>query len=66
VTRTRKEEFKILMTFAGGSFSVINPLKLSKAIKEKIGLVESVKRLRDGRLIIFCKDGSQQKKGSRN
>lgn len=62
VTRGRKEEFKVLLKFDAGSFSVINPLKLSKAIKEKIGLVESVKKLRDGRLIIYCKDSRQQKK----
>lgn len=62
VTRGRKEEFKVLLKLDAGSFSVINPLKLSKVIKEKIGLVESVKKLRDGRLIIYCKDSRQQKK----
>lgn len=66
MTRRRKEEFKVLMKFAARSFSIINLLKLSKAIKEMIGLVESVKKLRDGRLLIYCKDSRQQKKGSRN
>lgn len=42
--------------------SIINPLKLSKTMKEVIGLVESVKKLRDGRSLIYCKDSRQQKK----
>lgn len=31
-------------------------------MKEVIGLVESVKKLRDGRSLIYCKDSRQQKK----
>lgn len=50
------------MKLETGSFSVINLLKLSKTIKEVIGSTESVKKLRDGRLLIYCKESRQQKK----
>lgn len=61
--RRKREKFKVtlMMKFDAESVSIVNPLKLSKAIKEKIGLVESVKKLRDGRLIIYCKEVKQQK-----
>ncbi len=58
----RKEAYKVVMKLETRSFSIINQLKLSKTMKEVIGLVESVKKLRDGRLLIYCKDSRQQKK----
>lgn len=42
--------------------SFLNPLKLSKALKESIGDTESAKMLQDGKLLLFCKDRNQQKK----
>ena len=60
-TRRRKEEYKVLLKFATESVNVINPLKLTKALKEKLGTVESIKTLRDEKLILFCTDDRQQK-----
>lgn len=48
-----KEEFKVMRKFVDESFKIVNPLKLSKVIKEMIGSIESVKKLRDGRLILY-------------
>lgn len=43
------------------SVNAINPLKLTKTLKETIGTVESIKTLRDVKLMLFCKDSRQQK-----
>ncbi len=59
--RRRKEEFKVLLKFATESGNSINPLKLTKTLKEIVGTTECIKTLRDGKLMLFCKDGRQQK-----
>lgn len=59
LVRTSKEDFKVLMKFADDF--VINPVKLTKAIKKAVGDVESAKTLRNGNIIIFCKNEKQQK-----
>lgn len=43
------------------SLNAINSLKLSKSLKEKIGMMETVKTLREGRLLLFCNDNRQEK-----
>lgn len=60
--RKKKEEFKVLLKFATDSVKVINPLKLTKTFKEKLGIIECVKTLRDGKMMLYCKDRKQQKK----
>ncbi|KAI2646409.1 Elongation factor 4 [Labeo rohita] len=47
MSRKRKEDYKEMMKFAAGSLNAINSLKLSKALREKIGMMESVKTLRE-------------------
>lgn len=56
--RRRKEEYKVLMRFDTDSVNVINPLKLTK---EVVGTIEKIKKLTDGKLLLFCKDSKQQK-----
>lgn len=43
---------------------VINPVKLTKAIKKAIGDVESAKTLRNGNILIFCKNGKTTESGT--
>lgn len=50
-----------MVKFATDFVSNINPLKLTKAIKESVGIVENIKTMKDGRLLLFCKDSRQQK-----
>lgn len=61
-SRRRKEEFKVMVKFVSYSGSVINPLKLTKALNDEIGLIDGAKTLRDGNLLLFCKEYRQQKK----
>lgn len=56
-----KQEYKIMVKFMSGDASNLNPLKLTKSLKETVGNIESAKMLRDGKIIIFCKDIKQQK-----
>lgn len=58
--KSRKEEYKVLLKFVD-SVKAINPFKLTKTLKEMIGTVESIRTLRDGNLMLFCKDSRQQK-----
>lgn len=39
----------------------MNPFKLAKVLREKIGNIVSAKMLRDGKMLLFCKDSKQQK-----
>lgn len=61
LARRRKKEFKVMMKFISESGNNINPLRLTKALKESIGNLEDVKKLKDNRLLLFCKDSKQQK-----
>lgn len=58
--RTCKEDLKVLMKFADDF--VINPVKLTKAIKKAAGDVESAKILRNGHIQIFCKNEKNNRK----
>lgn len=61
LAQRKKKEYKVMIKFAANSVSNINPLKLTKAIKESVGSVENIKTMKDGRLLLFCKDSRQQK-----
>lgn len=61
-TRRRKEEHKVIIKFMPEAVITLNPLKLSKALKEMIEIIESAKRLQDSKLLLFCKGSVQQKK----
>lgn len=63
----RREEFKVFMSLAkeGTSFSEWNPIRLTKVINKEIGEVRSAKILRNGSLLIMCRDGGQQGKALR-
>lgn len=60
-SRRSKEEYKVLVKFSSEAVNQMNPLKLTKALKETIGIIEGAKILRDGKMIVFCKDSKQQK-----
>lgn len=64
VTERKREDFNIIIKLAqeGASFGDWNPIQLTKSISKEIGEVRSAKILRDGSLIIICKDGEQQGK----
>ena len=48
------------LTQKGDSFEDWNPIKLTKYINKEIGEVRSAKVLRNGSLLVICKDGGQQ------
>ncbi|XP_026142685.1 deoxyuridine 5'-triphosphate nucleotidohydrolase, mitochondrial isoform X2 [Carassius auratus] len=50
-----------MMKFADSGMT-INPIKLTKSLNKALGEIHSAKTLRDGNLIIICKDEKQQKK----
>lgn len=58
MSRKNIEEYKVMMKFA----EPINPIKLTKSLNKALGELNSAKTLRDGSLIIMCKDEKQQKK----
>lgn len=59
IAKTSKEDYKVLMKFANSNG--INPVKLTKALKKAVGDIESAKTLRNGNILIFCKNEKQQK-----
>lgn len=61
VGRKNVEEFKVILKFAESGITV-NPIKLTKALKKAVGDINSAKTLRDGNLVIMCKDEKQQKR----
>ncbi|XP_026094828.1 uncharacterized protein LOC113066913 [Carassius auratus] len=61
VSRKNIEEYKVMMKFADSGMT-INPIKLTKSLNKALGEIHSAKTLRDGNLIIICKDEKQQKK----
>lgn len=44
-----KEEYKLMIKFLEESANVLNPIKITKALKEAVGKIDSAKRVRDGR-----------------
>ncbi|XP_016401002.1 uncharacterized protein LOC107733749 [Sinocyclocheilus rhinocerous] len=50
-----------MMKFAEPGMT-INPIKLTKSLNKALGEINSAKTLRDGNLIIMCKDEKQQNK----
>lgn len=67
VTERRREDFKAIVKLVqdGASFCDWNPIQLTKSISKEIGEVRSAKILRNGSLLIICKDGVQQGKAVR-
>lgn len=67
VTEERREEFKVIASLAqeGASFRDWNPMRLTKSINKEIGEVRSAKILRNGLLLIICRDGGQQRRALR-
>ena len=64
VTEIKEDEFKVTVklveveeTFGNG-----NPMRLTKEISNKVGAVKLAKILRNGSLLIICKDAGQQAK----
>lgn len=45
--RKVKEEYKVLVKFMSEEASNLNPLKLTKSLREMVGNTESAKMLRD-------------------
>ena len=60
----KRAEFKVFIALVqeGATFDVWSPIQLSKAIHKEIGEVRSVRKLRNGSLLVECKDEEQQKK----
>lgn len=67
VAGERREEFKVIASLVqkGASFSDWNPIRLTKIISREIGEVRSAKILRNGALLIICRDEGQQKRAIR-
>ena len=63
----RREEFKVVIKLdqEGASFAAWNPIRLTKSICKKRGEVRCAKVLRNGTMLIVCKDGEQQTKAVR-
>ncbi|XP_014835679.1 PREDICTED: uncharacterized protein LOC106913655, partial [Poecilia mexicana] len=58
-----REEFKVILKLKNEEGQdKISPIGVSREIKKKIGYVEMVKILRDGNLLLVCKDVEQKNK----
>ena len=56
VSKVQEEgEYKFLVKFKDKNYKVLNPLKLSDEIKDKMGGVLNVRMLRNGNILVFCK-----------
>ncbi|MED6275833.1 hypothetical protein CHARACLAT_030479 [Characodon lateralis] len=61
--KVMREEFKIILKLKNGEEQDnISPIVVSREIKKKIGDVEMVKILRDGNLLVVCKNEEQKNK----
>ncbi|KAI2664043.1 Nucleic-acid-binding protein from transposon X-element [Labeo rohita] len=60
----RREEYVIFAKLVdeGDSFGGMNPIQLTKSLNKEIGEIKSAKVLRNGALMIVCKDEKQQGK----
>ena len=60
-TAKQNEEHKIIIKLSqdGASFGEWNPIQLTKTIHKLIGEVKNAKVLRNGSLLIFCRDSAQ-------
>ncbi|XP_035989752.1 uncharacterized protein LOC118561624 isoform X2 [Fundulus heteroclitus] len=57
------EDFKVILKFKAGQDMIgISPINLSNGLKKVIGDVELAKVLRDGSLLIICKNAEQKNK----
>lgn len=63
----QKDESKVFakLTQIGASFGEWNPIRLTNTIHKALGEIKDVKVLRNGSLLIFCKNGAQQAKALR-
>ena len=60
-----KQTNKVKLVQEGASFGAWNPIRLTKTIATEIREVRSAKILRNGAMLIICKDGEQQGKAIR-
>lgn len=62
VVERRREDYKVIVKPAqeGASFGNWNPIQLTQSINNEIGEVRCTKILRNGSLLIICRDGGQQ------
>ena len=63
----KSEEHKINIKLSqdGASFGEWNPIQLTKSIHKLVGEIKNAKVLRNGSLLIFCRDSAQQGKAIR-
>ncbi|CAJ1074159.1 uncharacterized protein LOC116713401 [Xyrichtys novacula] len=61
--KVEREEFKIVLRFRKEDEQVnLSPIILSRELKKKVGDVEMTKILRDGNLLIICRNEEQKNK----
>ncbi len=62
VEERRRKDYKVIVKIVqeGASFGDWNVIQLTKSISTEIREVRSAKILRNGSLLIICKDGGQQ------
>lgn len=64
--RVVMEEYKVLLKFKPGQDMFgVSPINLSNGLKKAIGDVELAKVLKDGSLLIICKNAEQKQKALR-
>lgn len=57
------EEFKVILRFReGNGVQALNPVKLTTVLKNQVGDIKLAKVLRDGNLLILCKNKEQSEK----
>ncbi|CAL9687399.1 unnamed protein product [Knipowitschia caucasica] len=62
MARTEEEEYKVIIKFKHESDRAPNTLKLSSAIRDKIGEILNAKVLSNGNVLVFCRSEAQRKK----
>lgn len=64
VTERREDEHKVIVKLSeeGATFGEWNPIKLTKAINKLLGEVKNAKILRNGSLLIVCRNKVQKEK----
>lgn len=64
VTTRQDEEHKVIIKLSeeGKTFGEWNPVKLTKALNKLLGEIKNAKVLRNGSLLIVCRNKLQQEK----
>lgn len=62
-----REEYKVIikLTHDGASFGEWNPIQLTKIINRMLGEIKIAKVLRNGSLLVVCRDSAQRGKAMR-